>query len=133
MELKNVEIKSIGEIQEFGTNNYKVVKWVVVDDTNPDYPQTIELQCTQDKAENLLKYNKPGDRVDVSFNLRGREWTNPETKKTSVFNTIEAWKVFKSDSNTNEIQVNGDTNPFEETRKKATNNSILEEEDDLPF
>lgn len=122
MELKNVEIKRIGEIQEYGDKNFKVVKWVVVDDSNSEYPQTLELQCTQEKAENLLQYNKVGDRVDVSYNLRGREWTSPEGK-VSVFNTIEAWKVFKS-----ETQSDGVKPPFE----PATD---LNEEDhsDLPF
>ena len=97
MQLSNVEIKRIGEIKVFGDAGFKVVKFVVVDDSNADYPQTLELQATQDKAENLVKYNKVGDRVDVSFNLRGREWTNQETKKTSVFNTIEAQKIFKAE------------------------------------
>ena len=97
MELKNVTIKSIGEIKEFGDNKFKVVKFVVT--TDDQYPQVLEIQCTQDKAENLLKYNKIGDNVDLSINLRGREWINPETKKVSVFNTIEAWKVFKADTN----------------------------------
>lgn len=95
MELKNVEILRIGEIKEYGDNNFKVVKWVVK--TQEQYPQVLELQCTQDKAENLIKFNKVGDIVDVSFNLRGREWTNKEGV-ISVFNTIEAWKVFKSDA-----------------------------------
>ena len=97
MELKNVEIKRIGEIQTFGANGFKVVKWVVIDDSNSEYPQTLELQCTQDKADQLLQYNKVGERVDISFNLRGREYENPTTKKISVFNTIEAWKVFKAE------------------------------------
>ena len=98
MELNNVEIKRIGEIQEFGANGFKVVKFVVIEDSNAEYPQTLELQCTQDKAEKLIEYNKVGDRVDISYNLRGREYTNPETKKVSVFNTIEAWKVFKTET-----------------------------------
>ena len=121
MELKNVEIKRIGEIQEFGTNNFKVVKWVVIDDSNSEYQQTLELQCTQEHADKLLQYNKVGDRVDVSYNLRGREWTNPETKKVSVFNTIEAWKVFKSE--------NVDPKPFEVVEGKV----VDKVEDDLPF
>ena len=121
MELKNVEIKRIGEIQEFGTNNFKVVKWVVVDDSNTEYPQILELQCTQEHADKLLQYNKVGDRVDVSYNLRGREWTNPETKKVSVFNTIEAWKVFKSE--------NVDPTPFEVIDDKV----VDKVKDDLPF
>lgn len=96
MELKNVEIKRIGEIETFGQNGFKVVKFVVKEDSNADYPQVLELQCTQDKAENLIKYNKVGDRVDVSFNLRGKEWTSDEGN-TIVFNTIDAWKVFKAE------------------------------------
>lgn len=95
MELKNVTIKSIGKIKEFGDNNFKVVKFIVT--TDDQYPQVLEIQCTQDKAENLIKYNKVGDVVDCSINLRGREWTNPQGE-VKVFNTIEAWKVFKSDS-----------------------------------
>ena len=92
MELKNVKIKSIGSIQEFGANNFKVVKFVVVDDSNADYPQTLELQATQDKAENLIKYNKVDDRVDVSFNLRGREWINPQGE-AKYFNSIQGWRI----------------------------------------
>ena len=115
MELKNVEIKRIGEIQEFGANGFKVAKFVIVDDSNSEYPQTIELQCTQEKAENLVKFNKVGDRVDISYNLKGREWTNPEGK-VSVFNTIEAWKVFKVSTDNQSTQTalvsNEEDNPL---------------------
>ena len=34
MELKNVEIKSIGGIQTFGEKGFKVVKFVVKEDSN---------------------------------------------------------------------------------------------------
>ena len=71
------------------------LKFVVT--TEGEYPQVLELQCTQDKADNLIQFNKVGDVVDCAINLRGREWTSPEGK-VSVFNTIEAWKVFKADS-----------------------------------
>ena len=97
MELKNVKIKSIGEIKTFGDAGFKVVKFVV--ETADQYPQVLELQCTQDKADNLIKFNKVGDNVDCSINLRGREWTNPQGE-VKVFNTIEAWKIFKADTET---------------------------------
>ena len=96
MELKNVKIKSIGEIKTYGDAGFKVVKFVV-ETLDDQYPQVLELQCTQDKADNLIKFNKVGEVVDCSINLKGREWTNPETKIVSVFNTIEAWKVFKAE------------------------------------
>lgn len=122
MELKNVKIKSIGEIKTFGDAGFKVVKFIVVDDSSSEYPQYLEVQCTQDKADNLIKFNKVGDVVDCSINLRGREWINPQGE-TKVFNTIEAWKVFKSEGvNTVEAAAN-------------TIDKIMppEEDNDLPF
>jgi hypothetical protein len=93
MELKNVTIKSIDELKTFDSG-FSCVDFVVT--TNEEYPQVLKLQANKEKAENLIKYNKVGDSVDISFNLRGRECVNKEGK-TVVFNTIEAWKIFKSD------------------------------------
>jgi len=122
--MKNVLIKSIGEVKEFGANGFKVVKFVIVDDSSSEYEQTLELQCTQDKADNLIKFNKAGDRVDISYNLRGREWTSPEGK-VSVFNSIEAWKVFKADNAAGGIVV--------EDYQEVDASSLDVETDDLPF
>lgn len=92
MEIKNVEILRIDELKTFDSG-FKLVEWVVK--TDEQYPQVLKLQSNKDKAEDLIKYNKVGDKVDVSINLRGREWTNPEGE-VKVFNTLEAWKVFKA-------------------------------------
>lgn len=110
MELKNVEIIKIGELKTF-ESGFSLVEWVVK--TDEKYPQTIQLQSVKDKADNVIKYNKVGDKVDVSINLRGREWTNGDGV-VKYFNTIEAWKVFKA----------GGAN---ETA------SVAEASDDLPF
>ena len=120
-EMKNVLIKSIGEVQEFGANGFKVVKFIVVDDSSSEYPQTLELQCTQDKADNLVKFNKAGDRVDISYNLRGREWTNPQGE-VKVFNSIEAWKVFKADTSEEVPDF-----------KEVSAGDLKDVADDLPF
>ena len=126
MELKNVKIKSIGEIKTFGDAGFKVVKFVV--ETADQYPQVLELQCTQDKADNLIKFNKVGDNVDCSINLRGREWTNPQGE-VKVFNTIEAWKIFKAEpSSTAMAQA---TAMIDETFAPATD--LKEADNDLPF
>ena len=121
MELKNVKIKRIGKIETFGDNGFKVIKFVV-ETTDEQYPQTLELQCTQEKADNLVKFNKVGDVVDCSINLRGREWTNPQGE-VKTFNTIEAWKVFKSE--VSEI----DAPAFQE----VSSGDLKEVADDLPF
>jgi hypothetical protein len=125
MELKNVKIKSIGEVKTFGDAGFKVVKFVV-ETLDDQYPQVLELQCTQDKADNLIKFNKVGDVVDCSINLRGREWTNPQGE-VKVFNTIEAWKVFKAESNVEKAAAVIDS-VFEPAGDLNTS-----DKDDLPF
>lgn len=121
MELKGVKIKRIGELKTFDSG-FSCVDFVVV--TNEQYPQTLQLQANKEKAENLIKYNKVDDVVDVSINLRGREWTNNKGE-VLVFNTIEAWKVFKSD----EVAKASETidKVFEPVGE------LNEEQEDLPF
>lgn len=65
----------------------------VVTDTTSMYPQDILFQATQDKC-NLLDTFQVNDSVEVSFNLRGREWTSPQGE-VKYFNTIEAWRIEK--------------------------------------
>lgn len=63
----------------------------VVNDNSGMYPQDILFQSTQDKCS-ILDGVKVGDTVEVSFNLRGREWTNPQGE-VKYFNTLDAWKI----------------------------------------
>ena len=65
----------------------------VVTDTTSMYPQDILFQATQDKCT-LLDSFQANDNVEVSFNLRGREWTSPQGE-VKFFNTIEAWRIEK--------------------------------------
>lgn len=61
--------------------------------TDDQYPQHILIQMTQDKCDVLNGYNV-GDSVDVSINIRGREWTSP-SGEVKYFNTIEGWRINK--------------------------------------
>ena len=69
------------------------VKREVVVQTDEQYPQSISIQFVQDKVDLLDKY-KVGDQVEVSVNLRGRKWTNPEGVD-KYFNTIQGWRIKK--------------------------------------
>ncbi|MFM7301450.1 MAG: DUF3127 domain-containing protein, partial [Crocinitomicaceae bacterium] len=60
-------------------------------ETQDSYPQQVIFQTTQDKCS-LLDQVQVGEFVDVSFNLRGREWTSPQGE-VKYFNTIEAWRI----------------------------------------
>ena len=129
MELKNVEIISIGELKTFDSG-FCLVTFVVK--TDEQYPQFLELQANKEKAENLIKFNKVGHKVDVSLNLRGRQWTNPEGV-VKTFNTLEAWKVFKADLSDDNMKkavdvIDGAFPPLEEPIK-----DIADDDDGLPF
>ncbi|MCE2682000.1 MAG: DUF3127 domain-containing protein [Flavobacteriia bacterium] len=66
----------------------------VVTDASGMYPQDIMFQATQDKCA-LLDGYRTGEQVEVSFNLRGREWTSP-AGEVKYFNTLEAWRIERS-------------------------------------
>jgi hypothetical protein len=83
-------IKMIGEHQQV-SDNYSKQNFVVT--TNEQYPQHIEIQVSNAKCALLLDL-KPGDNVNVSINIRGREWNSPQGE-TKYFNSIEAWKINK--------------------------------------
>ena len=63
----------------------------VLTDTSSMYPQDIQFQLTQDKCS-LLDGVNVNDTIEVSFNIRGREWNSP-AGEVKYFNTIECWKL----------------------------------------
>jgi ribosomal 30S subunit maturation factor RimM len=86
------EVKVISETRQV-SEKFKLREFVIT--TEGDYPQVIQFQASQDKGDLLDNFN-PGDQVEVSFNLRGREWTNPQGE-VKVFNTLDAWKITAED------------------------------------
>jgi len=96
----------------------------VVTDTSSQYPQDIMFQLVKDKCS-LMDTFMEGQDVEVSFNLRGREWTSPQGE-VKYFNTLEAFRVEKS-SNTPIAQAK--PVPVQVAVPVATE----EGDDDLPF
>lgn len=86
-------IKLITERQEFGTNGFYKRDLILVIDENSDYPQPICIELHKEKGDNL-NFTE-GEQVEVSINLRGREWINPQGE-TKYFNSITAWKIEKA-------------------------------------
>lgn len=60
-------------------------------ENNPSYPEYLKFEALQDKCS-ILDAVKPGDEVEVAFNLRGRPWTGRDGKK-QYFNSLVVWKV----------------------------------------
>ena len=103
-------------------------------ETQDQYPQLVMFQATQDKCS-LLDNVQVSSQVEVSFNLRGREWTSP-AGEVKYFNTLEAWRIEKVGQGNampaggpSAMSLGSDPIPAATTSAVASN----EEEDDLPF
>lgn len=117
-------IKEIFDEQVFGSNGFTKREFVVT--TEEQYPQHIIIELVQDKCE-YLDGHSIGDEVEVSINLRGREWVSPQGE-TKYFNTIQAWKIEgqKTKPTTQELPKVPPMEVFEPV-------DDLEEDDKLPF
>lgn len=89
IELKGTVVK-IGETEQ-RTESFKSRKLILKTDTDTQYPQEINIEFNQAKAE-LLDVIKEGAEVKVSTNLNGRKWTNKEGVD-KWFNSLNGWKI----------------------------------------
>ena len=55
--------------------------------------QDILFQAVQDRCA-MLDNVQVSEQVEVSFNLRGREWTSPQGE-VKFFNSLDAWRIEK--------------------------------------
>lgn len=88
MEITGV-VLNVGQTQVISD---KFCKREMVIEIAGEYPQPIIMEATQDKCSILDKV-KVGNTVTAHINLRGREWTNPNTGEVRYFNTLQVWKV----------------------------------------
>lgn len=119
-------IKVINPTQEVSAS-FKKRELVVT--TDEQYPQTIMIEFTQAKVDDLNNF-QAGEQVKVSINLRGREWVNPQGE-TKYFNTIQGWRIERLQQEAPAGQPMP-AMPAAQAFEPAT--SFKEEEhDDLPF
>ncbi|WP_188505450.1 DUF3127 domain-containing protein [Parapedobacter pyrenivorans] len=91
MEIRG-KVHEIGDVQQV-TDTFKKRDLVVQYAENPQFVEYIKFEATQDRTAIFDNLNV-GDEVEVSFNLRGRPWTNRDGL-TSYFNSLVAWRVSK--------------------------------------
>jgi Domain of unknown function (DUF3127) len=56
-----------------------------------EYKETIMFQLSQ-KNCGKIDHFATGQTIKVTFNLKGREWVNPQSE-TKYFNTLDAYKI----------------------------------------
>ena len=116
-------IKKIHQTETVGSSGFQKRKiWVEID-LDSKYPQTIEVEFQGDKTS-LVDNLRDGQVVDLSINLKGREWTSPAGEK-KVFNTIVAWKV--------QVEGGQQSQPDNSFNRPPETNVVEDDSSTLPF
>lgn len=104
---------------------------VVITDNTGQYPQDISFQLTQDKTD-AVNDMKANDSVQVSFFIRGREWTSPQGE-VKYFNTLDIWAIKKMDGAGGAApQMGAQQEPPMRTTEEVQS-FTASDDDDLPF
>ena len=119
MEIKG-KIKKISETVQI-SERFRKREFIVEYASNPDYPQPLQFEMVQDRCELLDPFEVDQD-VEVFFDLRGREWTNPQGE-VKYFNSLQACKQV-SDQNQNVINLLADKVQLQENQKHLRDNLI---------
>lgn len=91
MEIRG-KVHEIGAVQNV-TDTFKKRDLIVAYAENPQFVEYIRFEATQDRV-NIFDNLSIGEEIEVSFNLRGRPWTNKDGV-TTYFNSLVAWRVTK--------------------------------------
>ena len=110
-------IKKIFEEQTFGSGFNK--REFVLTIESGRFPQDIKFECVKDKVD-LLARLKPGSKVPVSFDLRGREW------KENYYVNLNAWKIAPVEGSAAPASPEDDGAPLPEAPGETV-------DDDVPF
>jgi len=121
------KVHFVGQVKQV-SDKFKSKEVVLL--TKDKYPQYISIQFTQDKTE-LVSQEDIGEQVEVSINLRGREWKSP-TGEIKYFNTIEGWQINAVGKVQFDVQKFA-TKEADKMFRKDIIQEIEDEQDDLPF
>lgn len=95
MEIRG-KVHEIGATQQV-SDSFKKRDIIVAYAENPQFVEYIRFEATQDRV-NIFDGLAINDEIEVSFNLRGRPWTNKDGV-TTYFNSLVAWRVTKLSTN----------------------------------
>jgi single-strand DNA-binding protein len=117
------KVKVIKEEQTFASG---FTKREFVITTEEQYPNDIAFELLKEKGELITKYN-PGDRIKVSFDIRGREWQG------KYFNSLVAWRIDNADAQAPQQAPPAYQQPQVQQSAPAPQNFAAPVDDDLPF
>ena len=110
------------------TDTFRKREFIVEYAENPQYPEFLKFELIQDKCTQLDEFSV-GEDVTISFNLKGRKWTDPKGE-IKYFNSLQAWRIQSAGNN-----PGADNNPVpgELSEPEWLNDNEEEDNDRLPF
>lgn len=122
MEIRG-RVHEVGEVLQV-TDTFKKRDLIIQYAENPQFVEYIKFEANQDRTSIFDNLNV-GDEVEVSYNLRGRPWTNKDGV-TTYFNSLIAWRI-------NKIVVSSVTPPPAAIPPTVDITNDDGKDDDLPF
>ena len=124
--------KAEGKIEKIFETQQKSASFTarefVIEVEDGQYPQMVKFQLVQDKCSLIDDYNE-GDKVEVEFDLRGREWNE------KYFTNLQAWRISKAGEGSSDGGSSGgaakSTPPKEADNVGSTASADFD--DDIPF
>lgn len=110
------------------TSSFKKREFVVEYAENPQYPEFLKFELIQSNCQQLDAFNI-GEEMTISFNLKGRKWTD-KGGSVKYFNSLQAWRLDKKSSAPSAPQGAPDSPPppSDEWMKED-----FSSDEDLPF
>lgn len=96
----------------------------VANEKNPAWNEFVKFELIKDKCD-IINGMQIGMPVEVSFNVGGRQWTNPQNE-VKYFNSLKAWRV------TNLSQQQGMA-PAAYQQAPAPYQAPVQNDSDVPF
>ncbi|MFY0600832.1 MAG: DUF3127 domain-containing protein [Cyclobacteriaceae bacterium] len=128
----NIEAKLIEKFDtQDVTSSFKKREFVVEYAENPQYPEFIKFELIQSNCSQLDSY-QPGDNLNISFNLKGRKWTDPKGE-VKYFNSLQAWKIEGNKSSAEVPSPPMSETPPPPTQADSWMDQGEKSDDDLPF
>jgi hypothetical protein len=124
----NIEAKLV---EKFETQQIKETfqkrEFVVEYAENPQYPEYIKFELIQSNCEQIEPF-QIGDTINVSFNLKGRKWTDPKGE-VKYFNSLQAWRIEKAEGS----PASQATAPEDVNQDWQADSFSADDEEGLPF
>lgn len=117
-------VHHIGKVQTFPSGFSKREFVLLIEDGK--YPQTVPFELVKDKVDLIANFRE-GDRVDVSFNLRG----NHHEKSGRYFGSNAAWKIAGSNAQQDRREQDPGRRAPDPGRRVESEMDLGE--DDIPF